>query len=136
MGQALNEAGDGAQALNYFLLAADMGDAEAMAYAGYMYINAVGMDSPDYGQARACLERALEQDNTMAMYLMAHVCLQGLGMEPDVEKGLEWLEKAAEHGSRDAMSELGYMYAMGTGGVEADRRKAEYWLEKARESEE
>ena len=53
----------------------------------------------------------------------------GLG---DVEKGIFWLQKAADHGHIGAQTELGHIYFCGYV-IEQDYKQAEFWFLKAAE---
>ncbi len=56
----------------------------------------------------------------------------GLGVERDYEKAIEWYSKAAEQGYSTAQNNLGNMYYNGLG-VERDYEKAIEWYSKAAE---
>lgn len=54
----------------------------------------------------------------------------GLGTEKEVSKALYWTERAANHGDRDAQSNLASFYEEGIG-VEIDIEKAKFWYKKS-----
>ena len=54
----------------------------------------------------------------------------GTGVTQDYSKAMEWYQKAAEKGSKEAMIDISNMYKDGIG-VEKSSRKAKEWLEKS-----
>jgi hypothetical protein len=61
---------------------------------------------------------------------MGLMCYFGDGMPQDYEAAVEWWQKAAEQGNRDAQVSLSEAYRNGKG-VEKNGRLANYWLEHA-----
>ena len=59
----------------------------------------------------------------------------GLGVETDYAKALEWYEKAAEMGDATAMYNIANIYENGLG-VDQDAEKAAEWYAKAEEAAE
>jgi tetratricopeptide (TPR) repeat protein len=55
-------------------------------------------------------------------------------IEADIEKAVEWYEKAAEQGHADSQLALGYLYSTGEG-VKKDMKTAKKWFESAAEQE-
>ena len=66
----------------------------------------------------------------LAMNEIGYMYQEGMGVEQDYAKALEWLEKAADLGNSSAMNNIGYSYYYGNG-IEQDYAKALEWLEKA-----
>ena len=64
------------------------------------------------------------------MHNLGAYYLQGYGTAVDVDKGLEWLTKAANAGARESQQVLSQLYEKGAFGVPADSRKAAYWKAK------
>lgn len=108
-----------------------MGGAEAMAYAGFLYLSSMG----DSERGQAWIDQAIALDNAMAMYVQGYAYASGIGMEePDLKQAVEWFEKAAERGSRDAMLSLSYYYRLGGRRLLPNSEKADYWYERAMEA--
>lgn len=134
-GQAYASAGKQLQAIECFEQAAEMHNAEAMAYAGFYYLTDPNAGTVDTERGKAWIERAIEHDNAMAMYVQGYICASGIGMEEaDLKLAVEWFEKAAEKGNRDAMLYLSYYYRLGGKRLLPDSEKADYWYQRAQES--
>ena len=56
---------------------------------------------------------------------------QGLGVEKDYLKAMEWYQKAAAQGNANAQNNIGVLYENGGFGVEQDYSKAMEWYQKA-----
>lgn len=67
-----------------------------------------------------------------AQHALAHLYLNGDGVEQNYEKALEWFGKAADQGHADAQNNLGMMYADGMG-VEQDCGRAQNWFNTVRQ---
>jgi TPR repeat protein len=68
---------------------------------------------PDYAGARACYERAAAFGHTRAMHNLAHLYLQGQGVEQDAATALEWMRRAAEGGEAMAQYHMGVFLSEG-----------------------
>ena len=65
-------------------------------------------------------------------YLMIAFCyLEGIFVEEDNAKALQWFEKGAEAGNLLAMYNAASMYEEGEDGVKRDLKRAKYWYQKA-----
>ena len=74
--------------------------------------------------------KAAERGEAEAMNNVGAFYLQGYGTQQDVQKGLEWLTKAAEAGVKQSQYSLSQLYEKGAFGVPADAKKAAYWKAK------
>ena len=63
----------------------------------------------------------------MSQYELGFMLILGEGADKDIEKGLQWMEKAAENGEAFAMRLLSDVYQNGLFGVDVDAEKAKYW---------
>lgn len=73
-----------------------------------------------------CMGTAAYEGNPEALFLTGMMCVQGLGTEPDTQKGLQMLNDSAEKGHIEAQ------YTIGLIALEArDYKKAYLWLRKA-----
>lgn len=71
-----------------------------------------------------------EKGYPLAECQVGYFYLEGLGVEPDVEKAIYWTKRSAEHGDRDGQYNMGWFYEEGIG-VEKDLEKAKYWYQQA-----
>ncbi|WP_174801770.1 tetratricopeptide repeat protein [Martelella limonii] len=69
------------------------------------------------------LRRAAEGDHDTAQLDLALALINGQGMPRNLEKGIDWLRRAALNGNVAAASRLAYLYSKGIG-VEADPETA------------
>ena len=70
-----------------------------------------------------------ESGNTKAMIELSHAYLKGEGVTQDIEKAMDWIEKAANKG--DAAAQHEYAEALHHLGQSAD---AFYWMKKSAEN--
>lgn len=118
-----------AQAIEWHIKAADLGNVSAMNELGYTYGIGEGVEA-DYTQALEWLKKAADLGNANAMNNLGDMYFYGKGVEQDYTQALEWFEKAADLGEANAMSWLGYLYENGLG-VEQDLDIAQEWYNKA-----
>ena len=110
------------KAFHYFKLAAEQGNAEAVAQLGHMYANGLGVE-PSNETAIDLFEQAMKEKNPLAFYGMGYMYQSGFGVEQKFSTAFDLFKKAAELGSADAQFHLGAMYIAGLG-VKRDYRKA------------
>jgi len=78
------------------------------------------------------LEKAAEQGETSAQYMLGIFYCTGNGVPKDIDKGVKLIRKAAEQGDENAQLSLGGMYFSGeVVGVPKDLLKAAEWVRKA-----
>lgn len=77
----------------------------------------------DYALARSWFSRAAEQEDVHSMAWLGHLLVHGLGGDVDMKTAVELLEKAAQHNSAIAFSEIGCLYHTGQFYTE-DKEKA------------
>ncbi len=88
------------------------------------------LESQDYLSAARLFNRMAKRDHVKAQYQLGLLYLSGKGVDADVDKGMEWLKRAAEGGSYKAANELSQIYLSGKG-VPRDEQEAVKWLELA-----
>ncbi len=71
-------------------------------------------------------QRASEAGNGEAQRLLAKMYYRGEGIQPNVDKAVEWMLKAAKTGDVTAQMKLGEWYHRGIG-VKKDIKKAAHW---------
>ncbi len=109
---------------------------------GYMYLekaSEIMFNDPDRAQwqtkAKNAFIKASNKGDTLSQTAVAELYLrdesgESVSMAKSFDKGVEWLEKAANNGSVIAQLRLGMLYFNGDQ-ISADKQKAKYWLEKA-----
>ncbi|MBN2590024.1 MAG: protein kinase [Sedimentisphaerales bacterium] len=117
-------------AKNLFLELADKGDAIAKMYVADFYQNGSCFFPYDPPKAGEIALEVIEQvkmlansGNLDAMFLLGSAYQDGLGINKDYHRAIEWYNKAIEVGDSSAMNNLGCMYHDGEG-VEQDYQKA------------
>lgn len=113
------------KALEWYLKAAENGDAEAMTQAADIY----GFKDKTEEQKKWLL-KAAEQNFADAEYALGSLYYSE--NDPDYIKAMEWYKKASEHGGNTACCHVGNMYLKGEG-VEKDEKQAFEWFKKAHE---
>ena len=106
---------------------------------GYIGLASVASSDQDYTTALEYYTKVVEEGTEQlyvasSMYEIGYLYHNGLGVEQDYKKAMEWYEKATELGNPSAMNNIGYLYQNGLG-VEQDYKKAMEWYEKAVELE-
>jgi hypothetical protein len=74
--------------------------------------------------------RVAHRGHPQAQSILGHMYEQGVGVEKDIQKSIQWYEKAAMKGVADAECRLGHIYYHGKG-VPRDPKKACKWLTRA-----
>jgi hypothetical protein len=89
-------------------------------------------DMPSAKEYIVLLEKRVNSNDAHAMYILGSTCIdgdEGLRVKKDMNKGLKLLYRAAEIGSPEAYTKLGYMYDYGINVVK-DKKKAKQYYEK------
>jgi len=89
-------------------------------------------ESKQFVRAYELLFPLAEKGNTDALYRLAIISQNGLGMVANKEKALAWMQSAAEQGFDLAQHGLAFMYMEGEC-VEQDYAKAIHWFKLASE---
>ncbi len=113
-------------AMRWYRLTAEKGDARAQFLLGYMYEAGERM-APDPALARAWYAKAAAQGEPRASFRLARLHHEGRGGAADLEEAARLYRAAAERGHVGAQSMLGYLYATGEG-VPRDETRAFLWL--------
>lgn len=79
---------------------------------------------------RLYMEQA-EAGDAYGMYSVGYLYYLGQGTDWDMDKALEWFEKAGEAGSGDGFGMIGYLYDVGDGVPEDLAKAAEYYQKAA-----
>jgi TPR repeat protein len=91
-------------------------------------------ESKQFVRAYELLFPLAEKGNTEALYRLAIMTQNGLGMVANKEKALAWMQSAAEQGFDLAQHGLGFMYLQGEC-VEQDDAQAAHWFTLAAEQD-
>jgi len=116
---------DGSQAMEWYRMAADRGNAEAQ--------NSVGSGlqaEKRYEEALSWYEKASAQGHALATNNLAYLYDLGLGVKQDRQKGFELYSRAADLGWAEAMWNIANMYGAGQLG-EKDMVSACVWAKRA-----
>jgi hypothetical protein len=84
-------------------------------------------EAGEFERAHAELLPLAGENNLLAAYYIGLMYLQGLGVMPSAETGIEWLTRAAESGHTDAQLSLAIAYDAGQS-VPQDYRLAARWM--------
>ncbi|MCO5230390.1 MAG: sel1 repeat family protein [Chitinophagales bacterium] len=107
-----NDQGDGspldfAKAIMYFSKAAELGDLESYEAIGSIYGTGGGNVKQDYQEAFSWYLKGAEKGNETCMGRVGVMYHKGEGVQKNIAKAKEWLQKAADAGNDDAEFYLG-----------------------------
>jgi TPR repeat protein len=111
---AAYERADYAEAVRWYRLAADQGDAWAQYNLGLMYANGRGVPQND-AEAIRWYRLAADQGYAWAQFNLGNKYAKGQGVPQNDAEAARWYRLAADQGYADAQSDLGNMYANGEG---------------------
>ena len=123
--------GELSEAIKWFLIAAEQGNAKAQNDLGFCYDKGEGV-SQNYEEAARWYRKAAEQGQVYAQYNLALAYENGEGVSQNYEEAARWYRKAAEQGHADAQFNLGNSYCNGKG-VSQNYEEAAMWYRKAAE---
>ena len=109
-GQAIDQK----EAVKWYRLAAEQGNARAQANLGFMYAQGQGV-LQDYKEAVKWFRLAAEQGNANAQGNLGAGFASGQGVLQDYKEAVKWFRLAAEQGDANAQGNLGAMYDKGQG---------------------
>jgi uncharacterized protein len=118
-----------AEAMDWFRKAAELGNADAMSYIGYLYLNALGIPA-DYAEAMRWYLKSADLGDATAMYQIGYVYENAQGVPTNYAEAMRWYRKSADLGYASAMYLVGYFYHNALG-VPADYAEAMRWYRKA-----
>ncbi len=120
------------KALQLYLQAAQLGDAEAQYISGGMYLKGLGC-TRDFDKAFKLLLEAAQNGKSSAEseQIIGQAFLLGTGVPKNYSKALHFYTLAAENGNRDAQNELAFMYFVGNGVEKNPEKGAALFLQAA-----
>lgn len=116
---------DAAKAAEWYLKAAQQGDAPAAARLGSMYWIGDGV-ARDPAQAATWYALGAAKGNALAQVGIGYMSMQGSGTPIDFKAAAGWFAKSAEQGDASAMLALGTLFELGKG-VPQDVVQAYKW---------
>ncbi len=121
-----------ARALQLYLRAAELGDAEAQFIVAGMYYRGLGTEK-DLRQAFKWFLRAAEHGRYTAesLTIIGSMYLRGTGVPQNYMEAKKWLELAVKKGSVRAMNDLAFIYYNGLTGKKDFRRALALYREAA-----
>lgn len=129
MGLRCDEAGQYAEAVEWYMKAAEQGLSEAQNNLGVMYKDGVGV-ARDYAEAVRWFMLAARQGNVLAQSNLGWMYQAGRGVTQNYDSARHWYMQAALRGHAAAQNNLGTMYRDGLG-LKVDSDSARFWFEKA-----
>ncbi|MCY4407306.1 MAG: SEL1-like repeat protein, partial [Rhodospirillaceae bacterium] len=121
------------QAREWYIRAADAGEARAMNNLGFIYEKGL-LGVRDYGKAVVWYRRAARTGLAIAQSNLAALHYLGRGVPRDFEQAYRWYNAAAVQGDALGQNGLGLLYANGLG-VERDLIRAMAWFSLAAHAE-
>lgn len=108
--RSLHKAGklDQALTIGQESLASEYAPAEALV--GFMYLSGTPSVKKDYQKAFQSAQRAFEHDFIPAASTLGHILANGLGVEKNETKAVEYFQKGAEMGEPGSQYSLGWYY--------------------------
>jgi hypothetical protein len=128
-GEEANADGKYAQALQWYLKAAEQGNVRAEERLGELYEDGKGVRQ-DFVQAAAWYRKAADLGDIEAEKRLANLYNLGWGVPQDFAQELAWERKAADQGDAEAAQRVGDHYRYGSG-VPADIEQARAWYRKS-----
>lgn len=117
------------EAMRWYRVAADRGNAQAQVEVGNLYGQGQGVPQ-NYGEALRWYRLAANQGNDEAQNNVGFFYMSGWGVPQDYAEAMRWLRKAADQGNEVAQRNIGMIYLQGMG-VTPDRAEAIRWFRKA-----
>ncbi|MBO4556573.1 MAG: SEL1-like repeat protein, partial [Elusimicrobiales bacterium] len=118
------------KAMSYYLKAAGMGFADAMANAAGMYAKGLGCER-DMEKALSLYEKAGEKGLPYTYDSLGRIYMEGNGTEADYKKAAEYFRKAAEREFAPSQHNLAEMYYNGKGVWFSDAKALELFRKAA-----
>ena len=118
------------EAMKWYLLGAEQGQAGAQYNLGLIYANGKGVPQ-DYAEAIKWYRLAAEQGHVEAQYDLGRIYAEGEGTTRDLVQAYLWLDLAARQGGKEYAKTLEQTASvMSPAQIEEGRRLADEWLAK------
>ena len=109
------------------LRAAQLGSVDAQRTLGVMYATGEWSAPKDLTEAARWYRLAAEHGDATSQYELGFMLLLGEDQPRDVEQGLNWIERAAGQGQREAVQLLIDCFGNGSFNIPVDHVKAKFW---------
>lgn len=119
------------EALKWFLKSAEGNCPEGMNNAGKCYFEGFGINIPNTKKALTYYQKAANARYAPAQYNLGVMYFFGQGTKTDIDKGLEWLNRAAYNNSPKARLILGNIYNKGFAHINKNDSIALKWYKGA-----
>lgn len=120
---------DYAEALQWFMKAAEQELPEAQNRVGDIYRNGQGVEQ-DYAEAVKWYRKAADEGSSDAQNSLALMYFNGYGVAQNYGVALKWFQKSAKRGNIEAQNSMGNIYHDGLG-VQQDFEEALKWYQKS-----
>ena len=117
------------EAMRWYRMAADQGDAAAQVNVGSLYANGWGVPQ-NYPEAMQWFRKAADQRNASAQNDVGGLFANGRGVARDYSEAMRWFQMAAGQGYAAAQDNIGALYENGSG-VSQDYAEAMRWFRMA-----
>jgi TPR repeat protein len=117
------------EAMRWYRMAADQGDAAAQVNVGGLYANGWGVPQ-NYPEAMQWFRKAADQGNASAQNDVGGLFANGRGVPRDYTEAMRWFRMAATQGYVPAQDNIGALYENGSG-VSQDYAEAMRWFRMA-----
>jgi tol-pal system protein YbgF len=124
--------GQHAEAIKWFRIAAEQGNAFGQALLGLAYAEGLGV-TKDNNIALKWIRKSSQQGNPIAQSNLGWFYAAGIGVDKDYNEAHKWFRKGAEQGDAFGQGKLGWMYGWGLG-VDKDYDQALKWARKSAEN--
>jgi TPR repeat protein len=125
---------DDEEAIKWYRLAADQGDATAQKNLGWMYYYGAGVPK-DAVEAVHWFRLSAVSGNPDGAFALAQMYGEGEGVREDDAQAINWYTLAAKQGHSEAQNNLGVMYAAGEGVAEDDVMAVKWYRAAAMQDE-
>ena len=122
---------DDDEALKWFLLSAEQGNAKAQNHVGYCY----EIVFSNHLEAVKWYKKAAEQGDVVAQRNLANCYYFGIGIISNELKAIKWNLKAAEQGDRIAQFNLGSLYENGEDDIKNYSEAVKWYLKSAKQGD-
>lgn len=123
-----NVSKDMAQAVTYYLKAANLGSLDGKTKLGVAYYKGEGV-TKDYKTAKKYLQEAANQGSATALFYLGDMCYEGnYGLLAGKGKAFEFWMQAAKKGQPSAQYNIAISYMTDEWGAEKNLEKAAFWF--------
>lgn len=115
------------KAAEWYLKAAEAGNAEARNSLGFLYDHGVGVEK-DPAEAAKWYKLAARQGHLQAQNNLGLMYVQGAGVPQSDAEAVKWFSRSAQAGYDEGQLNYAFAWYKGKGGLPADKPEAYKWL--------